>query len=28
MGLNDVLDFLHAAARSAGAEITSPWFYL
>ena len=28
MGLNDVLDFLHAAARSAGAEVTSPWFYL
>jgi small-conductance mechanosensitive channel len=28
MDLNDVLDFLHAAARSAGAEVTSPWFYL
>src|ERR1700736_905440 len=28
MDLNDVIDFLHAAARSVGAEVTSPWFYL
>jgi small-conductance mechanosensitive channel len=28
MELNDIIDFLHAAARSLGAEITSPWFYL
>jgi len=28
MDLNDVLDFLHATARSVGAEVTSPWFYL
>ena len=28
MELNDVIDFLHAAARSVGAEVTSPWFYL
>src|SRR6202051_2135761 len=25
---NDILDFLHSAARSVGAEVTSPWFYL
>ena len=24
----DIIDFLHAAARSVGAEVTSPWFYL
>src|ERR1700730_4300639 len=24
----DIADFLHSAARSIGAEITSPWFYL
>src|SRR4029077_16171643 len=24
----DVLDFLHDTARSVGAEVTSPWFYL
>jgi small-conductance mechanosensitive channel len=24
----DVIEFLHASARSAGAEVTSPWFYL
>ena len=24
----DIVDFLHAAARSIGAEVTSPWFYL
>jgi small-conductance mechanosensitive channel len=28
MDLNDVIEFLHAAARSLGAELTSPWFYL
>ena len=24
----DIIEFLHATARSAGAEVTSPWFYL
>jgi small-conductance mechanosensitive channel len=28
MELSDLLDFLHASARSVGAEVTSPWFYL
>src|SRR5271168_4354595 len=28
MDLNDVIEFLHTAARSIGAEIHSPWFYL
>ncbi len=28
MDLHDITDFLHAAARSVGAEVTSPWFYL
>ena len=28
LDLNDIIDFLHAAARSVGAEVTSPWFYL
>jgi small-conductance mechanosensitive channel len=28
MELNDVIDFLHAAGQSVGAEVTSPWFYL
>src|SRR6267378_4407762 len=28
MDLNEIADFLHAAARSVGAEVTSPWFYL
>jgi small-conductance mechanosensitive channel len=28
MELNDITDFLRAAAGSAGAEVTSPWFYL
>jgi small-conductance mechanosensitive channel len=28
MDLNDITEFLHAAARSVGAEVTSPWFYL
>jgi small-conductance mechanosensitive channel len=26
--LSDIMDSLHAAARSVGAEVTSPWFYL
>jgi small-conductance mechanosensitive channel len=28
MDSNDIIDFLQAAARSVGAEVTSPWFYL
>jgi hypothetical protein len=28
MDPNDIIDFLHATARSVGAEVTSPWFYL
>ena len=28
MDPNDIIDFLHAATRSLGAEVTSPWFYL
>src|SRR3982074_3045716 len=28
MDLNDITEFLFSAARSVGAEITSPWFYL
>src|SRR5258708_18705213 len=28
LSLADIIDFLHAAARSVGAEVTSPWFYL
>ena len=28
MDLNDITEFLLAAARSVGAEVTSPWFYL
>ena len=24
----DIIEFLHSAARSIGAEVTSPWFYL
>src|ERR1700739_5179778 len=28
MDLNDIIDSLQAAARSVGAEVTSPWFYL
>jgi small-conductance mechanosensitive channel len=28
MDLSDILDFLHASARSVGAEVTSPRFYL
>jgi small-conductance mechanosensitive channel len=28
MDPNGIIDFLHGAARSVGAEVTSPWFYL
>jgi len=28
MDPNDIVEFLHGAARSVGAEVTSPWFYL
>src|SRR5471030_498340 len=28
MELDEFYEFLHAAARSVGAEVTSPWFYL
>src|SRR5476649_1602103 len=28
MELDEFYEFLHAAARSIGAEVTSPWFYL
>lgn len=28
MDPNDIIEFLHSAARSVGAEVTSPWFYL
>jgi small-conductance mechanosensitive channel len=28
MEMTDLLDLLHSAARSVGAEVTSPWFYL
>jgi small-conductance mechanosensitive channel len=28
MDIKDILDLLHSAARSVGAEVTSPWFYL
>jgi small-conductance mechanosensitive channel len=28
MDLNDIIEFMHSAARSVGAEVTSPWFYL
>ena len=28
MDLNDITEFLQSAARSLGAEVTSPWFYL
>ena len=27
MDLNDIIEFLQSAARSVGAEVTSPWFY-
>jgi small-conductance mechanosensitive channel len=28
MDMKDILEFLQAGARSVGAEVTSPWFYL
>jgi small-conductance mechanosensitive channel len=28
LDLHDIIDFAHASARSVGAEVTSPWFYL
>jgi small-conductance mechanosensitive channel len=28
MDPNDITEFLHTAARSVGAEVASPWFYL
>src|SRR6202035_5259562 len=28
MDLDGIIDFLHSGARSVGAEVTSPWFYL
>src|SRR6202158_3266759 len=28
MDLNEITEFLHSAARSVGAEVSSPWFYL
>lgn len=28
MDLNEIVEFLHGTARSLGAEVTSPWFYL
>ena len=28
LDLTDITDFLHSAARSVGAEVTSQWFYL
>ena len=28
LDLHDITEVLHAAARSVGAEVTSPWFYL
>jgi small-conductance mechanosensitive channel len=28
LDLHEIIDFLHSAARSVGAEVTSPWFYL
>src|ERR1700692_4909636 len=28
MDLNDISELLFSAARSVGAEVTSPWFYL
>ena len=28
MDLTEMIEFLHATARSFGAEVTSPWFYL
>ena len=28
LDLHDIIEVLHAAVRSVGAEVTSPWFYL
>src|SRR5947209_12755272 len=28
MGWHEIVDYLHMAARSIGAEVTSPWLYL
>jgi small-conductance mechanosensitive channel len=28
LDLHEIIDFLHSAARSVGAEVTSPWFYM
>jgi small-conductance mechanosensitive channel len=28
MDMHDITEFMHSAARSIGAEVTSPWFYL
>ena len=28
MDPKDIIEFLHSTARSVGAEVTSPWFYL
>jgi small-conductance mechanosensitive channel len=28
LDLHDIIDFAHSAARSVGAEVASPWFYL
>ena len=28
MDLNELIELLHSTARSVGAEVTSPWFYL
>lgn len=28
MDLNEMIELLHSTARSVGAEVTSPWFYL
>jgi small-conductance mechanosensitive channel len=28
MDLNEIIEFLHSAAQSVGAEVASPWFYL
>ena len=28
LDLHDIIDLLHSAARSVGAEVSSPWFYL
>ena len=28
MALKEIIEFLQSTARSVGAEITSPWFYL